>query len=391
MSTTVNTWALLHTLRWVRWQRTPFPPLPSQTPAARQPALRGAPLGPERDGHRTAGGYQPPARGRPRTARCPSGTARQPAAHRALLRAAGRACTGRHRLRCPSPPTPARTAARGAQQRSGAAAAAPPSPAGSGAAPPRYAEPSGGRRRCHSLSPSPRLRLLSRSPAGTVRTTFPRRAPLRCRPGLRRSPLPAAHTRARRGGQAPKAPQTRPNRRYSSFLPARLPATPHPLRAERSLRRPGGVRSALPTGGAPPAAGTSPAGRRALRTRPPHRRHRRTCARAAAPPLQCRPPGGRGRAGTARPSPPPPARCRRRSGDRRPRRPLIGPAAVSSRHRPARGPRPAAAPGLRAAGQRPAAPPGPSWARRPPRTAVGSAAGTARGVCPRPPPREAAS
>lgn len=73
-------------------------------------------------------------------------------------------------------------------------------------------------------------------------------------PARRPPPRAAPHTREEQEqNKSPSEPA-------SLCLPARFPATP--LRAERSPQRPGGVRSALPTGGAPPAAGASPAGRR---------------------------------------------------------------------------------------------------------------------------------
>lgn len=85
----------------------------------------------------------------------------------------------------------------------------------------------------------------------------PRAAPPRSRPG-----------QSRTGRRKPKADHSDPPEPAYSFLPASLPATPHRPRMLRSSprralpQRPGGVSSALPTGGAPPAAGTSPAGRR---------------------------------------------------------------------------------------------------------------------------------
>lgn len=262
--------------------------------------------------------------GKPRTAAhsraAPAGQARWPAARRtvpvALAESRGR--TGRqdgttvrcgrrsrsHRPHRRGEPTVAHGEAAGTSPRSLRDAAAPGSGRsseirGEGGSP--VAVPGAPRHRRTRRQGVPRL--LKPPRRRDPPRNFPRGEP-RCAAGSARPSPPRAlpHTGEKK---QTKASQTLPNRRFSSFLPARLPATPRrPLRAERSPRRPGGVRSALPTGGAPPAAGTSPAERRREEGAP------HAPARAAAPVpgqprrlLQSRPPGGRGRAGTPRPAP----------------------------------------------------------------------------------------
>lgn len=239
-------------------------------------------------------------------------------------------------------------------------AAAPPGPPGSGAAPPRYAEPSGGRRCCHSHSPPPWLDrgfrvFAAASKRGPSAQLSPRRARLPAGPGCaaRRSPL--WHPRTLGKANTQKAPETRPNRHFSSVLPARFPETPHrPLRAERSLRRPGGVRSALPTGGAPPVAGTSPAGRRREEGAPhppatPTPPHLCWAGSGTAPSVPARAGAGarRDHSPRARRRRRPPQAAAAARGTPPPSPPLcalIGPAAVTSRlpPRPACRPRPGA-------------------------------------------------
>lgn len=132
----------------------------------------------------------------------------------------------------------------------GAAQAAAASPRRSRSAAPRGEGPI----RCPQQSPEPQK---SGGQQVEAPQLSPRAAPPRSRPG-----------QSRTGRRKPKADHSDPPEPAYSFLPASLPATPHRSRMLRSSprralpQRPGGVSSALPTGGAPPAAGTSPAGRR---------------------------------------------------------------------------------------------------------------------------------
>lgn len=218
--------------------------MPSQTPAALGCAVPRNLVWSERSGHR--------ARTRGQSTTCPGEAGHcslpqrhQPdsgrAARRALLRRTGRRAV---QPRPPAPPPAGRTAAPRGAAAPGSGRAS--DSAGSGAAPPRYAEPSGGRRRCHSLSPRPRLdRGFCGSATASERRLSaqlsPRRAPLRCaaRPGCapRRSPpLTPAHAGE---DKHTKAPQTRPNRRFSSFLPTcPAPGDPAPPAPRRALPAP---------------------------------------------------------------------------------------------------------------------------------------------------------
>lgn len=109
-----------------------------------------------------------------------------------------------------------------------------------------------------ALSAAPHAGQRRSSRHGAPRLRKPPRRRDRPRNFPRGEPRCAAGTGGPTHDSKTKQKPLRPSRKGVSLPTCPVHRRP---RAERSPRRPGGVRSALPTGGAPPAAGTSPAGR----------------------------------------------------------------------------------------------------------------------------------